>query len=263
MSLIDVTKSIWTPHLKAYGDGLHDDTAAIQAAIDRIKKLGGGVVHLPVGHYRVSGLTIDSAVEIRGEGWNTLLQNKFFRVEVLTNDTFKLRYGSSYVNTSALADAYTSGFTSSTADFYALKTTVDVRNLTGGNSSATDNFCASGAPNANFLALYQKLDIPLAENGYAFQFGNVRTKVLEHTAAHDGDWLKVCAGLPDADDSVSSGGSNQFGVDYYYQWLLAECCPIRSGYWGDTSYAGVWSLRLSLDRTYSYWHTSARSCLYL
>lgn len=76
MSLIDVTKSIWTPHLKAYGDGLHDDTAAIQAAIDRIKKLGGGVVHLPVGHYRVSGLTIDSAVEIRGEGWNTIIDHR-------------------------------------------------------------------------------------------------------------------------------------------------------------------------------------------
>ena len=216
-----------------------------------------------VGHGYTSGQKLQIQGAFAATGWNTLLQFKFFRVEKIDADTFKLKYGSSYVNTSALADAYTSGFTSSTADFYALKTTVDIRNLTGGNSSATDNFCASGAPNANFLALYQKLETPLAENSYVFRFGNVRSKVLEHTAAHDGDWLKVCAGFPDADDSVSSGGSNQFGADYYYQWLEAECCPIRSGIWYYTSDAGVWSLGLYSGRTDSNRYASARSCLYL
>ncbi len=216
-----------------------------------------------VGH----GYTTGTKVQIQGAfaptGWNTLLQNKFFSVEMLTADTFKLKYGTTYVNTSALADAYTSGFTCATADFYALKTTVDVRTLTGGNSSVTDNFCASGAPNANFLALYQKVEIPLGENGYVNRFGNVRSKVLEATAAHDSDWLKSCHGLPDDINGISSGGSNQFGADYYYQWYLAECCPIRSGYWYHTSNAGVWFLYLGYHRAYSYRLTSARSCLYL
>jgi len=39
----------------ALGDGVSDDTAAIQAAIDAAYVAGGGTVYLPAGEYRVSG----------------------------------------------------------------------------------------------------------------------------------------------------------------------------------------------------------------
>ncbi|ACO81035.1 Secreted mannuronan C5-epimerase-like protein [Azotobacter vinelandii CA] len=39
----------------ALGDGVSDDRAAIQAAIDAAHAAGGGTVHLPAGEYRVSG----------------------------------------------------------------------------------------------------------------------------------------------------------------------------------------------------------------
>jgi len=178
-------------------------------------------------------------------------------------DTFKLKYSTTFVNTSALADAYTTGFTSITCDFYALKPTADIKLLTGGNSAATDNFCAAGVPNANFLALFEKVEIPLQENGYAFRFGNAKNKVLECTAVHDSDWVKASAGLPEEVNSVSAGGSNQFGQDYYYQWYLAECAPIRSGGWFYTSNAGVWGLVLGIARGGSDSFSSGRSCLYV
>ncbi|ACO79521.1 Secreted mannuronan C5-epimerase [Azotobacter vinelandii CA] len=60
----------------ALGDGVSDDTAAIQAAIDAAYAAGGGTVYLPAGEYRVSGgeepsdgcLTIKSNVYIVGAG---------------------------------------------------------------------------------------------------------------------------------------------------------------------------------------------------
>ncbi|WP_349617118.1 glycosyl hydrolase family 28-related protein [Azotobacter salinestris] len=60
----------------ALGDGVSDDTAAIQAAIDAAHAAGGGTVYLPAGEYRVSGgeepsdgaLTIKSNVYLVGAG---------------------------------------------------------------------------------------------------------------------------------------------------------------------------------------------------
>jgi hypothetical protein len=235
----------------------------VSKAITGISRESEGIFTI-VGHGYLTGQKIQVQGAFAATGWNTLLQYKFYTVEVLTVDTFKLKYSTTFVNTSALADAYTTGFTSITCDFYALKPTADIKLLTGGNSAATDNFCASGAPNANFLALFEKVVIPLQENGYAFRFGNAKNKVLECSVVHDSDWIKACAGLPEEVSSVSAGGSNQFGADYYYQWYLAECAPFRAGNWSYTSNAGVWSLSLSNGcRTSSSRTVSARSCLYL
>lgn len=54
----------------AVGDGVHDDTAAIQQAIGQAQRQGGGVVYLPIGNYRVSAsLSINSnAITIQGVG---------------------------------------------------------------------------------------------------------------------------------------------------------------------------------------------------
>jgi len=60
----------------AVGDGVADDTAAIQAAVNAAKAAGGGTVHIPAGTYvTTSTITIDgSGVQIRGDGmWNTTI----------------------------------------------------------------------------------------------------------------------------------------------------------------------------------------------
>ena len=52
----------------ATGDGVHDDTEAIRAALARARSQGGGVVWLPGGRYRVSGkLVIPPRTTVRGE----------------------------------------------------------------------------------------------------------------------------------------------------------------------------------------------------
>ena len=42
----------------AYGDGIHYDTKAIQAAIDSVIKIGGGIVHFSNGKYLTGPFTI-------------------------------------------------------------------------------------------------------------------------------------------------------------------------------------------------------------
>ncbi len=51
----------------AVGDGIHDDTQAIQAALDAAGQNGGGTVYLPAGHYKIlTHLTVPTGVELRG-----------------------------------------------------------------------------------------------------------------------------------------------------------------------------------------------------
>jgi hypothetical protein len=49
----------------AVGDGVTDDTAAIQAAMVAADAVGGGTVYLPAGTYRVSELTFDGMSNVR------------------------------------------------------------------------------------------------------------------------------------------------------------------------------------------------------
>jgi polygalacturonase len=54
----------------AVGDGVADDTASIQGAIDACDAAGGGVVYVPAGTYLVSQLTMTGTanVQIQGTG---------------------------------------------------------------------------------------------------------------------------------------------------------------------------------------------------
>lgn len=51
----------------AVGDGVSNDTYAIQRAIDSVADNGGGVVTVPVGIYLVTGLLLHDGVSLEGE----------------------------------------------------------------------------------------------------------------------------------------------------------------------------------------------------
>jgi len=52
----------------AVGDGVTNDTAAVQAAIDEAGQVGGGLVSLPSGIYVVDPLTLRTGVALVGDG---------------------------------------------------------------------------------------------------------------------------------------------------------------------------------------------------
>ncbi|MDG0813861.1 glycoside hydrolase family 55 protein [Cohnella rhizosphaerae] len=57
----------------ASGDGVANDTAAIQAAIDDIADDGGGVLYFPAGTYRYTGLKMRAGVVLQGEDPDTAI----------------------------------------------------------------------------------------------------------------------------------------------------------------------------------------------
>lgn len=61
----------------AVGDGVTDDSAAIQSAVDTIQNLGGGTVVFPVGQYYVGAntITIPKYVEVQSDANAVLLQS--------------------------------------------------------------------------------------------------------------------------------------------------------------------------------------------
>jgi hypothetical protein len=61
--------NVKSPTYGALGDGSHDDTVAIQAALNAANAAGGGVVYLPAGQYKISSaLTMYNRITLRGDG---------------------------------------------------------------------------------------------------------------------------------------------------------------------------------------------------
>lgn len=78
---ITVEKSLWSGELiiananvkdfGAVGDGKKDDTEAINDAIRKVGNMGGGVVFIPSGKYRIDGnITVNDSVTLRGQWQN-------------------------------------------------------------------------------------------------------------------------------------------------------------------------------------------------
>jgi polygalacturonase len=60
----------------AYGDGIHYDTKAIQAAIDSVSNIGGGIVHFSNGKYLTGPFTIGSNVTLQIDSSATILASQ-------------------------------------------------------------------------------------------------------------------------------------------------------------------------------------------
>jgi hypothetical protein len=81
----------------AVGDGVADDTTAIQAALDAAETAGGGIVHVPKGSWLTSGLALGSFVTLRGDGRATQLVHKtnstthLISNKALTTEQFTVR----------------------------------------------------------------------------------------------------------------------------------------------------------------------------
>lgn len=70
------TVSVTEPPFNATGDGVTDDRAAVQLAIDTMSAAGGGELVFPPGHYLFGDtIFLRSFVRLVGSGRNTILEN--------------------------------------------------------------------------------------------------------------------------------------------------------------------------------------------
>ncbi|MBW7889553.1 MAG: hypothetical protein H3C48_00685 [Chitinophagaceae bacterium] len=216
-----------------------------------------------VGH----GFSTGDIVSIQGGSesseWNNLLKYKHFQVLKIDSDTFNLGYNGNIIDTSAIGTDYTMGYFAVKSDTYILKTTANVKILTGGVGGVTDNYCDEGAPTANFLKIYDKFTFPFILNVVSARFGNGRKQVLDCTTVHNNSWQRACAGIPSVPVSGSNVGTNLFGTDSLYTSVGLKSTPVRGGVWDYSTAAGVWYFHLNQVATSSSITITARSCLYV
>lgn len=148
------------------------------------------------------------------------------------------------------------GLTSDGTSFYVLKTSVDKRTLTGGNTLATDLFGATGLT-ANYDLLGETYGPLLASSttkriGLATQTFSAAVSGLAFQAAS--------AGIPLGADAT---GTNAFGVDGLWDYRPNELCPRAGGDWSSSSSAGVWAVSLSGARGSAANSVGFRAALYL
>lgn len=152
----------------------------------------------------------------------------------------------------------TPGLTSNGTNLYILKTSAAMKNVTGGNTLATDLWGATG-----IAALYDDLGTTyeaLTDSNTVKLFGSASQVFSEATSGNA--WNAAGMGIPLA---AGVGGTNAFGNDGLWDYApigLNELCPISGGAWGDSSAAGVWTLYLTNVRATSNIAVGFRAALY-
>ena len=170
----------------------------------------------------------------------TQINDKVYKLTVIAADTMSLNGvdGTTF-------SAYTSGGSCTTGTFHLLKPSVDVAALTSGTTLATDHWGATGVA-AQFDAVEPNFATTYPSNGFVQRFGNAANAVFDwETQA--GRALAM-AGMPAA-GGVSVSGTNQMGLDYFYQYIRDQLCVLSRGGWDGGSPAGSRSRGLTNPRT--------------
>jgi hypothetical protein len=228
-------------------------TAIVGSVAITAATLANPVAVTAAAHGRATG----DIVMITGVVGMTQINDKLFTVTVVDANTITLNG----VDGTAFT-AYTSGGALTYGTFYALNTSYAAKDLTGGNTLATDQWGATGvAAHSSPLAMTWRTDY--AQNGFDKRFGRAANQVLDAATSGAG-WSRSGLGLPLA-DGISDGtsGSNLFGADYLYQYLRDVLCPIAGGTWNGSSGAGAWAVNCNNSRTGANGNVGFRAASYL
>jgi hypothetical protein len=142
------------------------------------------------------------------------------------------------------------------AKYYALKTSVRMKDVTSGTALATDLWGAAG-----IAALYDELGATygaLTASSSGKTFGNAAQVLSE--AVSGLPWQATGLGIPLVG---GVGGTNAFGNDILYDYRPASMCPISGGTWNTSSTAGVWTLYCNNARAASTNTVGFRAALFL
>lgn len=217
---------------------------------------GNGVKNFPKGcNNNANGDAQDSAILFQDDGNGTYACGKTGSANLFSRTTHNGQ-NCGIADLNGVVWEYTPGLGSDGTNYYALKTSKAMKNMTGGNTLATDLFGATGLSTNydNLGATYAALTAANANKG----FGSATQVLSEATSGNA--WNVTGLGIPLA---TGTGGSNLFGNDYFLDYRTNEMAPLSGGDWYYSSSAGVWALELNYSRTYSNSGRGFRSALYL
>jgi hypothetical protein len=157
----------------------------------------------------------------------------------------------------AAYDAGTDPGTFTKGTWYAAKPETAMKDFTPGNSGVTDHWGATGIA-AMMEEFIPAFEIVYSENSFGQRFGSSGNQVLSE-ALFEAAWLLSGLGFPKDKDGIDMVGTNQFGKDYYYQYIRNELCLLSCGRWDDGAGAGVWAVHWSYGRTGSSGNAGGRA----
>ena len=203
-----------------------------------------------VGH----GMTTGKYLQVTGIVGMKQLNDKMYTVTVVDANHVTL----DGVNGTAFT-AYTSGGSAVYGTFYVAKEAAVMANFTGGNTLATDHFGAVGVA-ANMDAFTPAFATAYSGNGFLQKVGNGANQVLSPDLTGNGAVLRSL-GVPIA-AGMSTTGSNWFGQDYFYQYIINELCLLSGANWLGGSGAGVWASYWANPQRYSARDVGFRAACY-
>lgn len=202
------------------------------------------------------GLSNDDYVMITSVGGMTQLNNKLYKITVVDADEFSLQG----VNSSAFSD-FTTGGTVTYGTFYVAKPSTAMKTFTAGATLATDHWGATGvaAMMEEFSPVFESA---YPNNGFAQRFGSGANQCLSE-ATSGANWLLTGLMYPKDANGIDTTGTNLFGKDYYYQYIINQLCLISGCLWNSAVYAGICAAYWSLTRTDSHDSVGLRLACYL
>ena len=195
------------------------------------------------GHGLVNGDVMQIGTAITQADW-VGLNNKVWPITKIDDNHFTVAF-----NSSAFATAYDAGTDPGTCilgKFYAAKEATSMKNFTNGVAAATDHWGATGV-----AAMMDRFVPPFgAGDTFAQRFGSGGNQVLSE-ATSGADYLLSGLGLPKDADGMDATGTNLFGKDYCYVYVVNDMCLIVAGGWSGAPLAGAWHAGFDDTRGYS------------
>ena len=206
------------------------------------------------GHGLVDGDIMQIGTAITQADW-VGLKDKVWPITKIDDNRFTVAFDSS-----AFGTAYNAGTDPGTCvlgTFYAAKEATSMKDFTNGVAAETDHWGATGV-----AEMMDRFAPPFgAGDAFAQRFGSGANQVLSEATSGDG-YLLSGLGLPKDADGMDATGTNLFGKDLYYAYVINDMCLIVAYYWSGTTDAGVWNAYFSNSRSNSNGSVGFRAAAY-
>jgi len=204
-----------------------------------------------------AALTTGDMIMITAVVGMTQLNDKLYKITVIDGTTFSL----DDINSGGYTD-YGSAGTITYGTFYVAKSATAMKNFTSGNAAATDHWGATGcAAMMDALSAATVASMFKSGNVLGMKYGSGANQVLDEAISGE-NWVKTGLGAIKSGAAVDETGTNQFGKDYYYQYIKNELCLLSCGNWGGSTAAGVWAIHWFSYRSNSSAIVSGRFACY-
>jgi hypothetical protein len=206
------------------------------------------------GHGLVDGDIMQIGTAITQADW-VGLNGKVWPITKIDDNHFTVAF-----NSSAFATAYDAVADPGTCvlgTFYAAKEATSMKDFTNGVAAATDHWGATGV-----AAMMDRFAPPFgAGDTFAQRFGSGGNQVLSEATSGAG-YLLSGLGLPKDADGMDATGTNLFGKDYCYVYVINDMCLLVASHWPDAANAGVWIAAFGTTRGYSADYVGFRAACY-